>query len=928
MSISTHIREFAEIGRVFVGTSASLTARPYCWKAVTWLMKSQHKALLLGSKTKYMKINGRRDTKLTGGWRQMVLVIVSFAVVMGIGLTVFLTGYGSHNDKVLYQERLHQMKEVTSELFSGIERVINNQWYSADILCNYVEYSKPSTDDELISLMGTVEQLQKLDRLSCLSAAVCENGRYYTSDGFQGDLGEIEKKFLVSSLDQVSFVSKPENGESAEMFFLNRLDEPITIQSGEGSFEILYYGIVRDMNELDPVFECDSYGGNNSVYVLNSSGEKLFSSNNSALLEENDPYHILTNMTYLHDSSFSDVEAEFKQNGIAYSNAVLDGTEYYYSLYQMKNTGWTLLFLVPSEYVAEETVDLIDSTVRAILTFAVSMLVVCSALLFFILQRNQKQAVESERRNSEMLSKMNDELKKAVQSSEKAAHAAESANRAKSEFLSNMSHDIRTPMNAIVGISELMGNEHGLSDKMKNYIHKIRLTSNHLLSLINDVLDMSKIESGEVALNSEPVSLAEQVGQVDSIIRARTNERGQKFEVRVSEIAHEYLIGDNVRLRQVFLNLLSNASKYTPAGGSISFTLAEIPCEIPDHARFVITVSDNGCGMTQDFIKHIYEPFTRAENSTTNRVQGTGLGMAITKNIVDMMGGTIRIESEPGEGSTFEIELVLPIDREHVEKNIGTVLLITDDNVFIRNVTAAFSETESTLKVVSKAEEAMELMSNQSADVILISGHIHDEGFSDRVQLLHDSAKKALFFCSDYVQQENEEAVLRKSRIDGLITRPFFYSNLVHYIEQITYDGCHESDSKISVLTGLKFLCAEDNELNAEILSAILDIHGASCTIYPNGEEIVKAFEQVKPGDYDAILMDVQMPKMNGLEAARAIRSGTNPLGKTIPILAMTANAFSDDIQNSIDAGMNAHISKPIDISILESKLSKLLNIQ
>lgn len=794
-------------------------------------------------------------------------------------------------------------------------------------MCNYAEYASPSTDDDLISFMDTVDKLQKLDTLNCLSAAADEEGHYYTSSGFQGDLCKVEKKFQFSDSDRISFVCKPESGGSAEMFFLNRLEKPISIRSGDDTIELTYYGIVRGMQELDPVFECDAYDGNNSVYVLSGSGEKLFSTNNNELLEGNDPYSVLANMTYLHESTFNDVRSEFAENGIAYSNAVLDGTEYYYSLYQMKNTDWILLFLVPSEYVAEETVVLIESTVRAILSFAVSMLVVCSALIFFILQTKQKQAVESERRNSKALSGMNDELKKAAQQSENAAKSADSANRAKSEYLSSMSHDIRTPMNAIVGISELMENEPGLSDKMYGYIHKIQLTSNHLLGLINDVLDMSRIESGEVVLNSEPVSLAEQVGQIDSIIRARTNERGQNFEVRVSEIAHEYLIGDNVRLRQVFLNLLSNAAKYTQNGGFIEFTLAERSCDIPDHARFVIKVSDNGCGMKPEFIEHIYEPFTRAENSTTNKVQGTGLGMAITKNIVDLMGGKISIESEPGKGSTFEVELTLPIDREHADKTVGTVLLITDDDEFIRNVKAAFSERDSKLIVVSRADEALEVISYQPVDVVLISGHIHDEGFCDKAAMLHSRAEKALFFCSDYAQLEDEEDVLKKSRIDGLITRPFFYSTLAHYIEQIAHDRRHETESKVSVLTGLKFLCAEDNELNAEILTAILKMHGASCTIYSNGEEIVRAFEQVKPGEYNAILMDVQMPKMNGLEATRAIRNGSNPLGKTIPILAMTANAFSDDIRSSIDAGMDAHISKPIDISILESKLEKLLNV-
>ena len=316
----------------------------------------------------------------------------------------------------------------------------------------------------------------------------------------------------------------------------------------------------------------------------------------------------------------------------------------------MDTAAWTLLFLVPSSSVANNTVELVNTTVRMTMISSGVLVVVCALMIAYILSAKQKQVLAAERANSEVLARMNETLDRKNDELSAAVRTAERANKAKSDFLANMSHDIRTPMNAIVGITSLMEHEPGLSDKMQTYIQKVRLSSRHLLSLINDILDMSKIESSEVTLSREHVSLAEQVGQVDSIIRSQTTEHGQSFVVRATGIRAEYLMGDGVRLRQILLNLLSNAVKYTPAGGRVEVLLEELPDGRDNWVRLRITVSDNGCGMEPEFVRHIFEPFTRAESSVTNKVQGTGLGMAITKNIVDLIGGTISAESTPGKG--------------------------------------------------------------------------------------------------------------------------------------------------------------------------------------------------------------------------------------------------------------------------------------
>ena len=388
---------------------------------------------------------------------------------------------------------------------------------------------------------------------------------------------------------------------------------------------------------------------------------------------------------------------------------------------------------------------------------------------------------------------------------EAALEVAEKASKAKTDFLSNMSHDIRTPMNAIIGITTLMKNELHQPEKLAEHLAKLETSGQLLLGIINDILDMSRIESGKTTLNVEKMNLPQQISQLDSIIHQQASQRRQTFTVN-TRVQHENVLADPNRLNQVLMNILSNAVKYTPTGGHIRLEVEELT-HTEHYAKYRFVVQDDGIGMSEDFQKTLFDPFTREEKSGINKVQGTGLGMAITRSIVDLMGGSISVESATGKGTRFEVVLELPIDIEA------------------------------------------------------------------------DTAQKA--------------------------------------------QALPEEEDTASPLCGMKFLCAEDNALNAEILQMLLETKGASCTICSNGQEIVDAFASVRPGDYDMILMDVQMPVMDGLEATRRIRSGENPLGRIIPILAMTANAFLEDMQKSKEAGMDEHLSKPVDISALEQTVKR-----
>ena len=836
--------------------------------------------------------------------RTVISLLVVFLFVLG-GVFGFLKFYSSYIDKTLYAERLSRMREVTTQLFSGLEDAMNNQWRSTSEQCATFQASGATTADDLFVFMAEQYQLGSLADTQCDLFAVDEQGAYCTKDGWQGLLQERE--YLASSPKRISYVSNSMTTNETRMVFLLRLKEPVTVMDGEEPVTITYYGMSQNMEELNPYFECKAYEGNNCVYVVDDSGLKLFSSSNNssgALLNGFNLFKILSEMEYLHDSSFAEAKKELDETGLAYSNAVIQDTEVYYAFYHMENAEWILIFLVPSRYVATNTVSLINMTIRMVMIFAAAMVVVSAAVIFYLLKMQQKAALDVERQNNAKLERLNSELI--------------SASKAKSDFLSNMSHDIRTPMNAIVGIVGLLEHEGELTDKQHSYLQKIQMSSRYLLSLINDVLDMSKIESSEVVLNQEPVSLAEQVGQVESIIRSQTNERGQEFIIRVHELRHEYLIGDSVRLRQIFINLLSNAVKYTPYGGKVALDLAELPCDVENHAMIRITVTDTGYGMKPEFIEHIFEPFSRAESSVTNKVQGTGLGMAITRSIVDMVGGTIEVQSEVDKGSRFDVTLTMPIDHS-MEREVKAkgVLLISDEEVLIRNMGASMKQAQVPFRCASGREDAVTLLGSSQFDVILLAGHLHDQTLSETVNLLRKaSANAVVIFCCDYAQRERVMDTLMQKGVDGLIARPFFLSNLISAIDHVRENAPVAEHH--SVLDGMRFLCAEDNELNAEILEAVLEMNGASCVIYPDGEKLVEAFGNVQPGDFNAILMDIQMPNMNGLEASRAVRQSENPLGRIIPIIAMTANAFAEDVQACLDAGMNAHVPKPLDISALE----------
>ena len=640
-----------------------------------------------------------------------------------------------------------------------------------------------------------------------------ENGKAITTDGTKLRV-DMPSKLLLDLRNGYNIgklVSLDYNQKKKDSYLVAIPCQEYTI-NGETYTAI---GTLYDHSKLDSMLSVKSYNGNAYLFMLDNDGNITYTNQKEDKFFRN--YFLLKHLKG--DQAITEEEADSLQKK-------LDGREqgvellgsdkpYYLGYCPIENNNTMLICIVEKSVVDNVLRDYQKTIVFETILMAGFILLLFAGLFYSISRRRlADQKAEYEKRNNEIqiqalreMQVANKKLKKAKDIATEALQTAENANKAKTDFLSNMSHDIRTPMNAIIGMTSLIRHDAGNKAKVIEYADKIDISSQHLLGIINDVLDMSKIEAGKTVFKYTDFSILDFITELNTIFHSQIDEKNQTLTIIKENIRHEWVNGDKVHLMQIFSNLVSNAVKYTQKGGKIQFLVEECETKSSVYAKYRFLVKDNGIGMSADFKETIFDAFTRAESSVTNKIQGTGLGMAITKNLVEAMGGTIDVESELGQGSCFEVLIDLRIAEDR--------------------------------KVVLIAQEEID-----------------------------------------------------------------------------------EPDS--NTLKGMRFLCAEDNELNAEILMELLKIEGAECIICENGERVLEAFEQSAPGDYDMILMDVQMPVMNGYDATRAIRRSTHELAKTIPIIAMTANAFSEDIQYSLAAGMNAHVSKPVDMKTLEKTIRRI----
>lgn len=535
--------------------------------------------------------------------------------------------------------------------------------------------------------------------------------------------------------------------------------------------------------------------------------------------------------------------------------------------------------------------------------------------------------------------KMEEQLERQKIDLEDALAAAQHANKAKTTFLNNMSHDIRTPMNAIIGFTSLAAAHIDNIEKVQDYLAKITTSSNHLLSLINDVLDMSRIESGKVKIEEKETSLPEIMHDLKTIVQADVTSKQLEFYIDTADVVNEHVMCDKLRLNQVLLNLLSNAMKFTKPGGLVGVRIVQKGNAPEGWASYEFEIKDSGIGMSKEFLEHVFEPFERERTSTVSGIQGTGLGMAITKNIVDMMNGTITVESEEGKGSTFTVALQFKTCTSSVRQEVipelnGLRALVADDDFnTCSSVTKMLSVIGMRPDWTTSGKEAVlraQLATEQSDEyaVYIIDWLMPDMNGVEVVRRIRNiiGEEKPIIILTAYDWSDIEQEA-REAGVTAFCSKPIFLSELREILEApfVVQNTVDDTEEEAISFEGKKILLVEDNELNQEIAVEILGETGFVIDVADDGEVAVEKMKEAQPGQYDLILMDIQMPKMNGYEATRQIRAMDNPDIASIPIIAMTANAFDEDKKEALNAGMNGHIAKPIDIPVLLEVLHDIL---
>lgn len=522
-----------------------------------------------------------------------------------------------------------------------------------------------------------------------------------------------------------------------------------------------------------------------------------------------------------------------------------------------------------------------------------------------------------------------------------AYEAAHVANAAKTNFLSSMSHDIRTPMNAIMGMATIAMANLDSPDKIRNCLVKIGTSGRHLLSLINEVLDMSKIESGKIDLSLDQVHLSNLLENVTNMCQPLINEKKQEFQISIFEVEHEHVITDGDRLSQVLMNILSNAIKYTPEGGSITLRINETGSSFKGKSQYEFICTDNGIGISKEFMPDIFKPFSRAEDPRISKLQGTGLGMTITENIVRIMNGTIDVQSEPGKGSTFTVSVPLELCQKEDEPPVDlagrSVLVVDDDQITCESAAALLTELGMLGCWVLSGTEAIgriELAHIQNDDffAVILDWKMPEMDGLETLKEIRKRLKKdvPIIIISAYDYSDIEDEFIQAGA-DAFITKPLFKSKMLQVLQLfISADKTDHSDSAYGdhqlSIAGKHILLAEDNDINREIAVELLEMHDIHVDAVENGRQALEVFKHSKPGEYQAILMDIQMPVMNGYDAVAAIRALDRQDAKTIPIFALTADAFTADVMKARSIGMNGHVAKPIDMNILMETLHKWIS--
>ena len=828
--------------------------------------------------------------------RRIWLVPIFTGIIMAILLFYFTT-----IRQTMYEESSGHLNEVSQQMSASIEKQSEARWNMVDMFYRYFMDVADGNWETFDAYAKTKKNDWGFESL-CL---VDENGIYYDKKNKVSLLSqkEIFKELLTEQkpviLDNVLF------GDENRLIFLSPVEG---LEINGKTYRAM--GAAYHTQNLFDILQIEAFSGKACLYITHEDGVVLFRSECERSIAGYNLFNSLEEAEFKR-GSVQELKEHVRSGEKEMMTLKQNGTEYYMNHTSVGVDDWQLVMIVPTSVVSGRMQQ------SSLLTFVCLLLISGIILLEFVLIYV-------------------DSAKKVLRAEAESRKAAESANLAKSQFLSNMSHDIRTPMNAIIGMTKIASDHMGEPEKVKDCLQKIDLSGRLLVGLINDILDMSKIESGKMVLNNNTASLVELMKNIVSITQPTIRQKRQNFNIRLHKIKHEILEFDSLRLNQVLINLLGNAMKFTPEGGSISIDVSEQSTSRPGYAHYTFCVADTGIGMSPEFMEHLFTSFTRERDGRVDKIEGSGLGMAITKMIVTMMEGTIQVKSEVDKGSVFTVDLDLCIAGEPEDMVLPDMrILVADDDPDTCQAAAEFLlELGARAEVAVSGRTAAEMAAKahdrkEDYQMILLDWRMPDMNGVETARAIRKyvGPEVPILVISAYDWSSIEMEAFEVG-IDGFIQKPFFKSTL--YRCACKYVLRCESKTELKAqesydLSGKRILLAEDNEINRQIAVEILMGQGAEVETAVDGREALEIFRRSETGHYDLILMDIQMPHMNGYETTKAIRKLNRADAGKIPIFAMTADAFAEDIEAARKAGMNSHLAKPLDVPMMLREIRKYI---
>ena len=834
------------------------------------------------------------------------LIIIVNVIIMA-AILVFVVLYAQYENKDSYRRQVEHFENTTVTIERVTENYLEGEQSICDVWARYISSNSMTMEE-------AAEYIRSSHVLANASAHIVsvetKNGlstrpKLGSSDDYKVS---YERMDILKNADWIEEIGEsinitraytnPMNGEQS-LAFCNR----ITLKGQNGSKEnaVLLRVIPISVLEQKWVFpQSELVNAELSIidrsgnYILKGSGFK-----NSSFLEFYKSYN--------HSDPESSAELFSRITSSTGSVTMLNshGQECVLAFTPVSSkAGWAMLSIVPAK-----DLDIKNKNWVLFGVVSVGLLVLFLLDLYYTMYLNKRLQIT--------------------------ARKAEAANKAKTDFLSTMSHDIRTPMNAIIGLTTIAEKNTADEASTKESLRKISLASNHLLTLINDILDISKVESGKLKLSPLTFSIVETVENLINISQPMIKEKNLEFSFHINQMEKEYLYTDQLRLNQIYINILSNAIKYTEPGGRVGVTLREDKSDVPGCVLLTYIVEDTGIGMSPEFMENMYTPFSRQVDSRVNSIQGTGLGLAITKQMVELIGGTIECQSEQGKGTTFTVALDIPVadrQREDMQLDPIDVLIVDDDEIMLQTAVDTLQSLGTSVEQAGSGLEAIGMiehrhLAGKDYNVIIIDWKMPEVDGIETIRRIRSEidANVPILLISAYDWSDIEDKAILAGA-NGFVSKPLFKSTLYDKINTLIGKESKsiEPEDDYSDLQGLNILVAEDNEINWEIISTLLSMYGITSEHAQNGKICLDMMSKAEEGSYTLIFMDVQMPEMNGLDATRAIRKLENPWAANIPIVAMTADAFSENITACLDAGMNGHIAKPIDVKLVIKEIRRI----